>query len=86
MQVVFGHTFPDNAYGITMLDKLLLPFNNTGFLCTSMFFSCQDMVCTNLQRKRITGPILKQLVPVLRTQSQPAESTLWGRRRIRSPV
>ena len=38
MQVVFGHTFPDNAYGITILDKLLLPFNNTGFLCTSMFF------------------------------------------------
>lgn len=38
MQVVYGHTFPDNAYGIPILDKLLLPFNNTGFLCTSMFF------------------------------------------------
>lgn len=38
MQVVFGHTFPDNAYGITILDKLLLLFNNTGFLCVSMFF------------------------------------------------
>ena len=38
MQIVFGHTFPDNAYGIAILDKLLLPFNNTGFLCTSLFF------------------------------------------------
>ena len=38
MQIVFGHTFPDNAYGIIILDKLLLPFNNTGFLCTALFF------------------------------------------------
>ena len=38
IQIVFGHTFPDNAYGIAILDKLLLPFNNTGFLCTSLFF------------------------------------------------
>lgn len=38
MQIVFGHTFPNNAYGNFLLDKLLLPFNNTGFLCTSLFF------------------------------------------------
>lgn len=38
IQIVFGHTFPDNAYGITVLDKILLPFNNTGFLCTALFF------------------------------------------------
>lgn len=38
MQVVFGHTFPNNAYKISILDKLLLPFNNTGFLCVSLFF------------------------------------------------
>lgn len=38
MQIVFGHTFPNNAYGNLLMDKLLLPFNNTGFLCTSLFF------------------------------------------------
>lgn len=38
MLIVFGHTFPDNAYGIEALDKVLLLFNNMGFLCTSMFF------------------------------------------------
>lgn len=38
MQIVFGHTFPNNAYGNLLLDKLLFPFNNTGFLCTSLFF------------------------------------------------
>lgn len=50
MLVVFGHTFLDDAYGIAVLDKLLLLLIIVAFYVRRCFPFYPDMVCTNRQK------------------------------------